>query len=100
MPTLTGVLHALTEGQRLRIQDWMLLLGAIAATVGMADRLMRRAWRKLMRPQFEQMVTEIVQRETVELRVDSGCSTIKDAIVDMRRDLAELHEKFGSFRRD
>lgn len=99
MPTLTGVLHALTEGQRLRVQDWMLLLGAIAATVGMADRLMRRAWRKLMRPQFEQMVTEIVQRETVELRVDSG-STIKDAIVDMRRDLAELHEKFGSLRHD
>ena len=99
MPTLTGVLHALTEGQRLRIQDWMLLLGAIAATVGMADRLMRRAWRKLMRPQLEQLITDIVRRETVELRVDSG-STIKDAITDMRRDLTDLHEKFGSLRHD
>lgn len=94
MPTLTGVLQALTEGQRLRLQDVLLVLGVITATMAAADRLARRAWRVMMRPQLQQIITEVVRAETKELRVDGG-ESIKDAITEMRRDLVSIHERLG-----
>ena len=71
--------HALTESQRLRLQDVLLILGVVAAFGGTVGGMMRWAWKRVVLPQMVHTIGEIVRHETAELRNNGGAS-IKDSM--------------------
>lgn len=93
---LTEVVTALSEGQRVELQDWLLELAFITGTVGAASGLAHWAWRRALRPQLHEMVhgvvTDVVRKETAELRVNGGQS-IKDSMGVLLAGQSEMRER-------
>ena len=89
-------IHGLTESQRLRLEDVLLILSVVTPFVALVGGMMRVAWKRVVLPQMTETISRIVRAETTELRLNGGAS-IKDSMGlllagqhDMREEMAGI----------
>lgn len=96
--TSVSTIMALSDGQRVHVQDLMLILGLILTTVGLSATVGRFLWKWFAVPSIERVVretvTEVVDERTAELRVNGGGS-IKDSIGVLLAGQAEMRQQFA-----